>query len=405
MHIAIFLDQHLHSLGGTQVSVGLQRKFLTAAGHQVTLVIPKSVANNTELPDTHIIELPSLKVTGDGEYVMAWFGRRTERILEQELAKLPPIDIVHIQADFTMALLGHRYAERHQIPIVQTFHHWLEVGIQNAVATPRLFLGLIAWLQARMLKLSRKERARTSWQYLRNFAKRASAVTAPTEHFSRLLVSEGVAEDFTVIPTGIDDDLYQEVQQRLQEGPETIHEHPLPVVIWLGRFAPEKRILTMLEAIRLVPNPAEYRIIGTGQLEERVKKFVTEHGLQDRVKIIDKMPHIDVLEQIARADVMVQTSIGFESQGMTVYESAALGTPLIMSDAQIAVELPEESYRMVASSSAEDLAIALNEWLVEHPAPMNSHQPFLELRQSELTAKMIDIYQNVAATHSSDSTR
>lgn len=393
MHIAIFLDQHLHSLGGTQVSVGLQRKFLTEAGHQVTLVIPHSSANKADIKDPHVIELPSLKVTGDGEYVMAWFGRRTEAVLERELAKLPPVDIVHIQADFTMALLGHRYATRHQIPIVQTFHHWLEVGIQNAVATPKLFLKLISWLQARMLKLGRKQRARTSWEYLRNFAHHTRAVTAPTEHFANLLVKHGVAEHFAVIPTGIDDDLYLEVQRRVQEHPDQFDEHPVPIVIWLGRFAPEKRILTMLEAIRLVPNAAEYRIIGTGQLEERVKKFVTEHQLHDRVKIIDKMPHLDVLEQIARADLMVQTSIGFESQGMTVYESAALGTPLIMSDTQIAAELPDESYRMVDSPSAEDLAIALNAWLVDYPTPLAHHTPFLELRQSELTAQMIEVYQ------------
>ncbi|MGB3414709.1 MAG: glycosyltransferase [Microbacteriaceae bacterium] len=397
MHIAIFLDQHLHSLGGTQVSVGLQRKFLSDAGHLVTLVIPHSSANNVEMPDAHVIELPSLRVTGDGEYVMGWFGKRSEKILEKTLKGLPPVDIVHIQADFTMAMLGHRFAQRHNIPIVQTFHHWLEVGIQNAVAAPKTFLKLISWLQARMLKLERGKKARTSWQYLQNFAERAAAVTAPTEHFAQELIGHGVAPEFVVVPTGIDDELYLSVLDNVAKTPDTAAQHPVPEVIWLGRFAPEKRIMTMLEAITLVPDSARYKLIGTGQLEDRVKKFIAEKKLEDRVSLLGKMPHQDVLEEIARADLMVQTSIGFETQGMTVYESAAFGTPLIMSDSQIAAELPPASFTMVDSPSAEDLAIALNSYLLEHPEPLADKKPFLELRQSELTARMIGVYESVLA--------
>lgn len=45
------------------------------------------------------------------------------------------------------------------------------------------------------------------------------------------------------------------------------------------------------------------------------------------------------LARIAAADALVQTSIGFETVGMTPFEAATLGTPSIISDPDIAAEL------------------------------------------------------------------
>ena len=40
MHVVMFGDQHVESLGGAQVSMRLQRRFLEKAGHTVTIVAP-----------------------------------------------------------------------------------------------------------------------------------------------------------------------------------------------------------------------------------------------------------------------------------------------------------------------------------------------------------------------------
>ena len=41
MHILAFTDQHAQSLGGVQVSLRLQRKFLQRLGHEFTIVAPR----------------------------------------------------------------------------------------------------------------------------------------------------------------------------------------------------------------------------------------------------------------------------------------------------------------------------------------------------------------------------
>ena len=52
-----------------------------------------------------------------------------------------------------------------------------------------------------------------------------------------------------------------------------------------------------------------------------------------------RLPYAETLRRIAAADAVVQTSIGFETQGMTVFEAASLGTPAVVSDPDIGAEL------------------------------------------------------------------
>lgn len=135
MHIVFFGDQHLDSLGGAQVSMRLQREFLERAGHTVTVVAPKMhgsrAAGGT---DPSNLDLPSVPITVDREYSMSWPGRRTDRFLDRALTHRPPVDLVHVQADFWGAFIGHRYAARHGIPVVHTMHNRVDVGI--AAVTP-----------------------------------------------------------------------------------------------------------------------------------------------------------------------------------------------------------------------------------------------------------------------------
>ncbi|MGO2684850.1 MAG: glycosyltransferase, partial [Microbacterium sp.] len=108
MHIVFFGDQHLESLGGAQVSMRLQRRFLERAGHTVTAVAPKMHAG-THAVDAGYLDLPSIPITLDREYSMSWPGRRTDRFLDRAFTTRPPADLVHVQADFWGAFIGHRF--------------------------------------------------------------------------------------------------------------------------------------------------------------------------------------------------------------------------------------------------------------------------------------------------------
>ncbi|MDQ1082034.1 MULTISPECIES: glycosyltransferase [Microbacterium] len=442
MHVVMFADQHLESLGGAQVSMRLQKRFLERAGHVVTVVAPRLHRDAPE--DPAYLDLPSLAITPDREYALSWPGARTDRFVDAEMATRLPADVVHVQGDFWGAFVGHRYAARHGLPVVHTMHNRVDVGIQATAPFPGLVLRVLnAWARRALrdaarsrggsrdaagathdartgasssqessiaLRASRASaRARAGhvpaappgrsrsdgWAYLRRLAALSRAVTAPSSHFARRLEQHGVSPAVDVIWNGIDDDVLDGV---LAAGRSARRPGP-PRFVWLGRMSPEKRLMPFLGAVAESGIAAEVEIIGGGGQLRAAQRFVERHASAASVTFAGRLPYAETLRRIADADAVVQTSIGFETQGMTVFEAASLGTPAVVSDPDIAAELGSgiwavadatvpalaETLRRAASDITAGAAVAPDPTIAER------------FRQSSRTAAMIEVYERVAA--------
>ena len=434
MHIVFFGDQHLDSLGGAQVSMRLQREFLERAGHTVTVVAPRmhpSTSSGTQgagnsgvrgpgspggrpwRHDPAEVDLPSMPITADREYSMSWPGRSTDRFLDRAMTHRPPVDLVHVQADFWGAFIGYRYAHRHGIPVVHTMHNRVDIGIRavTPLAAPVLAV-LNAW---RRRALRGSGGGSDGWAFLRGLAAGASAVTAPSTHFARRLEEHGVFDHVDVVWNGIDDDLREATLAAIPEPADPAERAAeghgegsgRPRFVWLGRMSPEKRLLPFLEAFVASGVDADLEIIGGGAQRPAAEKIVAG---RPNVRFAGKLGYAETLARIAAADALVQTSIGFETQGMTPFEAATLGTPSVISDPDIAAELggglwavPDvgagdaretESRRIAALAdtlrqAASDIAAG------EAPAPLASTAE--AFRQSSRTAAMIEVYERVLA--------
>lgn len=394
MHILAVTDQHPESLGGVQVSLRLQRKYLERAGHRLTIVAPRM--HRSSATDTSTISLPSIAITRDREYAMHWPGRRSERVVLRALQLLPPVDLVHVQGDFWGALTGYRLARQLRVPVVHTMHNNVDRGTRAVTPlAPLLFWALNVW--RRFLLGPTRSRQRGAWRYLASLAEHADQVTAPSAHFAQALRDHRVAAHVSVIPTGVDDDVIDRTLEAVRSEPHS-HEHPR--LIWLGRMSHEKRIMELLRALELAGVDAHVDLYGAGLLSDRVDAFIAEHSLGGRVVRRGAVPYAEALAAIARADALVQTSIGFETQGMTVFEASALGTPSIVSDPNIADELGAAARWRVRDSSIVALADALRD-AVAALHQSSARVPEAEssaFRQSVCTEQMISIYHAALRT-------
>ena len=410
MHVLIVTDQHAESLGGVQVSIRLQRRFLERQGHTVSIAASALHRPGYAANDPAYLDLPSLPITRDREYGVSWPGRRTDRVLARALRDRPRVDLVHVQGDFWGAMIGYRAARGLGVPVVHTLHNHVDAGTR-AVAplfAPLAFLGLRGW---RALALGRSRfsgpagspRPRGAWKYLAELVAEAAVVTAPSHHFADLLRANGVAGQVEVTPTGVDDDVLAEV---LDSGPRS--ERTRPKLIWLGRMSPEKRVLEFVEAIAQSGIDADVELYGAGLLLPQVLRRIEQHGLGDRVTIPGPVPYAAALAAMRDADLLVQTSRGFETQGMTPFEAAALGTPTLFSDADIADDLAvDPSWRVGPSLPGDDevaplaraLAGAVAELasgsLVRVPRELGS-----QFMQSARTLQMGEVYEIALQTRS-----
>ena len=415
MHIVLFGDQHLESLGGAQVSMRLQRRFLERAGHTVTVVAPRMHAHRGAGSESSLsrkesslslskgaagyLDLPSIPITVDREYAMTWPGRRTDRFLDREFATRAPVDLVHVQADFWGAFIGHRFAQRHGIPVVHTMHNRVDVGLAAVTPLHRPALVVLnAWRRSAMRGIGAPAGGADGWAYLRGIAQGSSAVTAPSGHFARRLEQNHVFEPVDVVWNGIDDELLDRVLAARGERPPG-----RPRFVWLGRMSPEKRLLPFLQAVVTSGVDADIEIIGGGGQRRAAERIARGHS---GVRFSGRLSYAETLARIAAADAVVQTSIGFETQGMTPFEAAALGTPTVVSDPDIGAELRGGQWLVPDATGADrDRITALAETLRRAAsdisagsAPRPDAEVAQAFRQSSRTAAMISIYDRVLSS-------
>ena len=417
MHVMMFGDQHAETLGGAQVSMRLQRRFLEKAGHTVTVVAPAMHGPRARAAahDPSYLDLPSIPITLDREYSMTWPGAQTDRRVDAALRRLladtgrPPVDVVHVQADFWGAFIGHRFAQRHALPVVHTMHNRVDVGIEATAPFPKLVLRVLNAWQRRAL--GTRAPGADGWPYLRRFASRSDAVTAPSTHFAHRLEAHGATPGVAlstgsalpavdVIWNGIDDDL---LERALAAAPAERAPGP-PRFVWLGRMSPEKRLLPLIEALAASGVEAEVEIIGGGGQLGAARRLVEKLRPRATVTFAGRLPYPETLRRIAAADAVVQTSIGFETQGMTIFEAASLGTAAVVSDPDLAHELgggfwpvgdgvnPDSS----VAALADALRVAASDIAAGTPRPPD---PTVRerFRQSSRTAAMIAVYERVSS--------
>lgn len=388
----MFGDQHVESLGGAQVSMRLQRRFLEKAGHTVTIVAPAMHGRTAH--DEAYVDLPSMPITFDREYSLTWPGRATDRRVDAALAERDPVDVVHVQADFWGAFIGHRYARRHGLPVVHTMHNRLDVGIASMTPFPRLVLRFLnrweRWV------LGDRTAGTDGWSYLRRLAQRSAAVTAPSAHFARRLEQNAVVPPgggVDVVWNGIDDDaLAQTLSAAAAE-----REAGRPRFVWLGRMSPEKRLLPFLEALAESGVAADVEVIGGGGQLAAARRLVEKSGGAASVVFAGRLPYAETLRRIRASDAVVQTSIGFETQGMTIFEAASLGTPSIVCDPDLAEELGAGHWSVRDASTAA-LAETLRRAAADieaGAAPVPDPTIRERFRQSSRTAAMVEIYDRV----------
>jgi glycosyltransferase involved in cell wall biosynthesis len=393
MHILIFLDQSPASLGGAQASVLLQQKYLQRAGHTVTVVAPankKSTKPGASTPGQ--ILYPSFPLTPDGEYAATAALTRTYNFILKHLKALPPVDVVHAQGDWWGAILAKGFANRQNLPLVHTLHTNLVTGTEAAVG--KLGAGILTWLNAevhgRWVQHKPWQGTIDGWKYLRELTAGAKVVIAPTHHFAKLATEHQVATNIRVVPTGVDNEQLSGIDRNKPTTPITF--------AWSGRFSHEKRMLEFLKAVALANLPVHIKIFGGGPLLKQAEALIRQTGLADRVHIVGRITHQQMLQELAHAHALVQTSIGFETQGMTVYEAGVVGTPSILCDANIAGELPQDSYWLVPDATVEALARTLTE---AHQAIIDGRSKHIdlsqELYQSNLVERSLAIYREAIA--------
>ena len=100
-------------------------------------------------------------------------------------------------------------------------------------------------------------------------------------------------------------------------------------VVQVSRFAVEKDQMTLIRALKFLPDNYDVVLVGNGELLLQHKQRVKELGLDNRVHFLGLRDDVPLI--LKMADIVVLSS-NFEGFGLAAVEGMAAGKPVIASD-------------------------------------------------------------------------
>lgn len=156
------------------------------------------------------------------------------------------------------------------------------------------------------------------------YSRSATVVISPST-LSDMVVRGLPEQNMSIIPNGVDHQVY---------APSKAPKSEQPLVAWLGRVEPYKRLDLFLDAfaqvVRRIPD-AKAVVIGSGTGIDAAKAHTRGLGLENLVEFCGFVDTARKIELLRSAQMLINTSEK-EGWGLTVVEGNACGTITIASD-------------------------------------------------------------------------
>ncbi len=180
-----------------------------------------------------------------------------------------------------------------------------------------------------------------------------------------------------------------------QVKPEQLQAHRPPVVIFAGRFMPQKNLIELVELLAQVQDlPWKCIMLGDGPLLEEVKHAITTHNLDERFYLPGWVTTQEVLAHFAQSDLLLMPSL---SEGLPVVglQALAMGLAIVASRAGGNVELVQQGANgfLADPGNREAFSDALRGLLSNHEALQNARQASRDLARRFDIRNVVDEFE------------
>lgn len=294
-------------LNGVTVSVEHFAKELRSLGHTVYIYAPK--IENYEDKDKDVYRLRSLRFfsTDPGVHVPLILPHN---YLSQIQTK--DFDIIHAHGNGFFSLLGYELAKIKGVPFFMTFHtemtRYVHYLLNGKVITPGM--------AAKGLRIS---------------ANICDVVISPSHKMRTNLLSYGVRKPISVVPNFIYPQKFMDVKKGYLHKKCGIPSGS-PILLCVARLGVEKNFIFLFNAFKKIADSrhqVHLVVVGDGDEREKLKKYVQELGLSQKVHFTGKISQQEIAQAYADADIFAFAS-RTETQGIVLLEAAASGLPFVV---------------------------------------------------------------------------
>ncbi|MCI6789100.1 MAG: glycosyltransferase [Mollicutes bacterium] len=319
MRIAIFTDTFTPEINGVATSCASLFNTLKKYGHEVYLFTTgeKTAINKEE----NLIRIKGAELKKLYGYRLV-FPRNKKSM--DELKKIK-FDIIHVNTEYGVGLIGYSAAKRFKIPLVYTYHTMLENYTYYITHGWKLF----DFFSKKLLRKLTK-------RYVNN----ATEIIAPSVATKEYLQSLKINKYINVVPTGFDFSRYLNASNNKDEINKLKKELNISddtkIFLCLGRVAKEKSFDVLVRYFYNYMSKnnvkAKLLIVGDGPYFKDLKKLVDYEHIGEDVIFTGKIPQDEVQNYYALADIYLNASVT-ETQGLTYMEAMASKVILLTKEA------------------------------------------------------------------------
>jgi 1,2-diacylglycerol 3-alpha-glucosyltransferase len=381
MKILIAADTYYPNTDGASYFTQRLASLLSKRGHTV-LVIAASRTNKTEYYTHDGVDIVGIFSIPSGfhknyRFTLPFFIKHT---IEKSFKKFAP-DIVHIQGHFFIESTVALVAQKFHIPVLATNHFMPENLIHYLHAPEKI----------------EKILTKIGWTQFCKVFETVDFITTPTQTAVELLKTIGLKKNAIPVSCGID---LQKFQPRIaNESLRSKFGLPnTPLLLSVGRLAPEKNIDCILHAIAQIPPETQFHfaLAGIGIEKDKLQKLVLALGIEKKVTFLGFVQDADLpaLYNLATGFVNAGTA---ELQSIVVLEAMASGLPIIAANA---IALPElvknnENGYIFEPGNNKELAIHIQNLFSEPELQKKFSKNSLEKIQKHNIEKTLDTFEEI----------
>lgn len=274
------------------------------------LVVPGAQDALAEEGGVRCYRLRGPRIPFDSSYRFLLATRTTRRIMEHERP-----DLIEVGSPWLVPWVTRRANRQLKAPLVWFYHTHFPAIIDPGFGP---------------VSAARRAAGTAAWRYVRRLAKLYHGVLVASESVARQLEAEGV-ERVHRVALGVDLDRFHPLRRaRRDETRKRFGLPDAPLAVFVGRFAGEKQIETVLDAWSEITRRtgAHLLLIGAGPREARLRA----HAASAAVHWIPYVRDRDLLADLVAATDLYVAPGPAETFGLSALEAMASGVPVLSVD-------------------------------------------------------------------------
>ncbi|MFP4331893.1 MAG: glycosyltransferase [Campylobacterales bacterium] len=372
MNIIMMTNTYKPHVGGVANSVYNFKEELQKKGHRTLVVAPHFEG---EYEEDDVIRVNALTNFNGSDFSVSLPS-------PIKLGDFKP-DIIHSHHPFLLGSSAIRLAALKKIPIVFTHHTLYE-----------RYTHYVPFDSQKLQELT--------VNMVTEYCNLCSSVIAPSQSIKELLEKRGVEQHIDVVPTGIDEHLFD-----IDRDYEFEKEIGIPkdafVIGHVSRLAKEKNQHFLSQAVATFlkkRDDAFFVVAGDGDIKEELEEIFIKEGVAKRAVFLGNREGEELIKLYKRFDVFAFSSTS-ETQGMVIAEALLASTPIVALKASGVEELVKNNKNgiLIEKESKKSFIEAFENLYTMSKERLenlkkSSKKSAKEYTLSRTTQKLIEIYKN-----------